>query len=29
MDSQATNELLHRVPPMLVKEAVDGQMSFF
>jgi len=29
MDSQATNELLHRVPPLLVKEATDGQMSLF
>lgn len=29
LDSQATNELLHRVPPLLVREAVDGQLSLF
>jgi len=29
MDSHATNDLLHRVPPLLVKEATDGQMSLF
>ncbi len=29
MDNQATNELLHRVPPMLIKEATDGQLSLF
>lgn len=28
LDNRATNELLHRVPPMLVREAVDGQLSF-
>lgn len=28
LDNRATNELLHRVPPMLIKEAVDGQLSF-
>lgn len=29
MDPSATNDLLHRVPPMLVREAVDGQLSLF
>lgn len=29
MDDSATGDLLHRVPPLLVKEAVDGQMSLF
>lgn len=29
MDNRATNDLLHRVPPLLVKEATDGQMSLF
>jgi putative SOS response-associated peptidase YedK len=29
MDSKATNELLHRVPPQLVREAEDGQLSLF
>jgi putative SOS response-associated peptidase YedK len=29
MDDSATNELLHRVPPMLIREAVDGQLSLF
>lgn len=29
LEPSATNDLLHRVPPMLVKEAVDGQMSLF
>lgn len=29
MDSEATNELLHRTPPKLVREAMDGQLSLF
>lgn len=29
MDPQATNELLHRVPPLLIKEATDGQLTLF
>lgn len=29
MDKEATNEILHRVPPLLVKEAQDGQLSLF
>lgn len=28
LDSQATNDMLQRIPPMLVREAVDGQLSF-
>lgn len=29
MDDSAANELLHRVPPMLIREATDGQLSLF
>lgn len=29
LDNQATNDLLHRVPPMLTREAADGQLSLF
>ena len=29
MDNEATNELLHRTPPLLVREAQDGQLSLF
>lgn len=28
-DSGATNDFLHRIPPLLVKEATDGQLSLF
>ena len=29
MDMEAANEILHRTPPRLVREAEGGQMSLF
>jgi len=29
MDREAAGEILHRTPPMLVREAADGQLSLF